>query len=68
MTAFKIKGIIKSRQCINPKTLDACEHMWIATLFDVGVIPYYCDVEEKEVLSPDGKQKCKHSEYKGRIK
>ena len=55
------KGTIKSRQCINPKTLDACEHMWIATLFGgIGVVPYYCEIEQKQILNPDGKRKCKH--------
>ena len=60
MTILKVKGKIKSMQCLNPKTRASCQHLWIGTLFGLNLVPYYCDVKEKEIIYPDGKRECKN--------
>lgn len=61
MTILKVKGIIKSMKCIgSSKSLASCDHLWIGTLFGMNLVPYYCEIKQKEVLNPDGKRKCKH--------
>lgn len=58
---LKIKKVkIKLMECIDPKTLICCDHMWIGPIFGINLIPYYCDVKQQEILKPDGKKKCKH--------
>jgi len=61
MTILKLgRTTIRSIECIEPKTLMSCNHLWIGTMFGMKFVPYYCDVKQQEILRPDGKKRCKY--------
>lgn len=51
------KAKIKSMKCINDD-LRACDHMYIGSVFGDRFVPYYCGVEEKEIIDPKGQKEC----------
>lgn len=53
------KNKIKAMECLDPKTLISCDHLWIGTIFGTKFVPYYCDTKQREIINPDGNKKCK---------
>jgi len=59
---------IKSMGCIDPKACVVCNYLWIKSIASGGkCIPYYCEVKQKEIINPKGKEKCDQFEKSARM-